>query len=276
MTSFVQRFYILNVFIAFMLLIATKLWPESRILLKATIENGPYEVATALILLFGGIALIIKAIANKAPKNLLTLAQVSLGFLCIVGAGEEISWGQHWLQFESSDFFQQHNQQQETNLHNLMDPVLFSTLINIVIYGGFTLIPFLHWAFPNNPMSQKLQEKKLLTFMPGIRVAIFLMLANCFHGWLIPATYSDSIVLICCWLLGCCVMFRQRTRVESFDWFAMGFCIAGFVICLLVADIFKHANLQYEIRECFTAFVIVVWALGWKELDQPAIPQSDP
>lgn len=265
MNTKIQRFYLLNVGIAFGVLIASKLAPDTRLLLKATIENGPYEVATALILLGGGLALLRQATIRESSTQWLTLAQVGMGLLCLVGAGEEISWGQHWIQFESSDFFQQHNQQQETNLHNLMDPVLFSTMINIVIYGGFTLVPFLNWAFPKNRISLTLENKNLLIFMPSIHVALFLMLANCFHGWLIPATYSDSLVLIFCWLLAGSLMLWKKKHVTRFDWFCLAFCGVGFVICLFVADIFKHANLQYEIRECFTAFVLVLWALSWRD-----------
>ena len=33
--------------------------------------------------------------------------------------GEEISWGQHFFNWESPGFFENKNNQQETNLHNI-------------------------------------------------------------------------------------------------------------------------------------------------------------
>ena len=37
-----------------------------------------------------------------------------------MAAGEEVSWGQRIIGWESGEFFLQHNKQEETNLHNLM------------------------------------------------------------------------------------------------------------------------------------------------------------
>lgn len=42
-----------------------------------------------------------------------------LAMACFYVIGEEISWGQRLLSFASPEFFQQHNLQQEANLHNL-------------------------------------------------------------------------------------------------------------------------------------------------------------
>lgn len=41
----------------------------------------------------------------------------SLG--CVYFAGEEISWGQHFMGWSSPEFFRVHNIQSETNIHNL-------------------------------------------------------------------------------------------------------------------------------------------------------------
>ncbi len=48
------------------------------------------------------------------------------------GAGEEISWGQRILGIESPEFFQTHNGQGETNLHNL---VVGGVGVNKLIFG---------------------------------------------------------------------------------------------------------------------------------------------
>ncbi len=43
-----------------------------------------------------------------------------LAVACFYTVMEEISWGQRIIGFESSEFFKEHNQQGETNLHNLL------------------------------------------------------------------------------------------------------------------------------------------------------------
>ncbi len=44
---------------------------------------------------------------------------VGLGAFFFVAFGEEASWGQHWLGFDTPEELKQINAQQETNLHNL-------------------------------------------------------------------------------------------------------------------------------------------------------------
>ena len=267
-------FFNLNVLLGFAILVITYLAPDTRLLARASIENGPYEVATAVILLTGSIWLFRCGLKRLAAgrDTLMLLACFGMALLCFVGAGEEISWGQHWLRFEAGEFFKTHNHQQEANLHNLIPAVAFSTAINVVIYGGFTLLPLLHWANPGSPVSRQLHQWQLARFIPSLDVALMLTLANCFHAWLIPATYSDTAVLLLCWLLAAGVMLWQKDRVRGYQWFMLTLSLAGFLVCLWVRDIFRHHNMQYELRECFTAFVIVIWAAGWA--GQPTRLQS--
>ena len=51
-----------------------------------------------------------------------------IGICFFIFAFEEISWGQSLLKFDSPTFFKTHNYQQETNLHNFLNPVLTSPL----------------------------------------------------------------------------------------------------------------------------------------------------
>lgn len=50
------------------------------------------------------------------PRRLLL---AGLGLFFLLAGGEEASWGQHWLGFETPAELKQINAQQETNLHNL-------------------------------------------------------------------------------------------------------------------------------------------------------------
>lgn len=262
------RFYLCNILLAFAILIITKLWPESHLLAKASIENGPYEVATALILMLGAVALSWQLIRRSHTDWRMRAALVAMAAICFLGAGEEISWGQHWLKFQTSEFFTTHNHQRETNLHNLIPAVVFSTAINVVIYSVFTLFPVIHWAFPKNPLSNKISRWGFSPWIPNLDIGLMMLLASCFHAWLIPATYSDTAVLIFCWLIAAGLMIgRGRSantlQITREQWLMLGLTVVGFALCVWLADIFRYHNMQYEIRECFTAYIIVIWALSW-------------
>jgi hypothetical protein len=82
-------------------------------------EDGPVETLTALTLgasaLFAGsLALGYRALDRVKARTWLLLACALL-----FGALEEISWGQRIFGWESPEWFQLHNAQAETNLHNL-------------------------------------------------------------------------------------------------------------------------------------------------------------
>ncbi len=69
-----------------------------------------------------------------------------LALACFYVVGEEISWGQRLLSFETPQFFQRHNLQQEVNLHNfLTGPVATwpKRIIEVLLVGcllGYGLI----------------------------------------------------------------------------------------------------------------------------------------
>jgi hypothetical protein len=52
----------------------------------------------------------------KAKRNIFFLM---LGLICLFAAGEEISWGQRLFGFETTEYFYEHNEQEEMNIHNL-------------------------------------------------------------------------------------------------------------------------------------------------------------
>lgn len=68
----------------------------------------------------------------KFSKGIERLSFVALAIICFAIAGEEISWGQWFLHWETPEQIASVNLQNETNLHNVVDPRLYD-----VIYQGF-------------------------------------------------------------------------------------------------------------------------------------------
>lgn len=96
-------------------------------------EDGVIEWLTVLGLALTSIACFRRVVLLKGEKSRLFLFMtILLGLAFFFGAGEEISWGQRIFNTQSSEFFQQHNAQGETNLHNL---VVGGKKINKIIFG---------------------------------------------------------------------------------------------------------------------------------------------
>lgn len=83
-------------------------------------EFGVLENLTVLLLGMAvvlGIRIVLHSAALPHPGLRWWIVLLSLG--CFYFAGEELSWGQHYAGWESSEFWQTVNRQQETNLHNI-------------------------------------------------------------------------------------------------------------------------------------------------------------
>jgi len=106
-------------------------------------ESGFIENATALILIpaaFFALGIALRLYRQLGPLYLVWFASVAL--VCIGFAGEEISWGQHWLGWSSPDYFVEHNRQGETNFHNLnihFGRIVKSLLTLAIIIGGLVM-----------------------------------------------------------------------------------------------------------------------------------------
>ncbi len=62
---------------------------------------------------------------------------------CVYFAGEEASWGQHWFGWETSEYFQSINDQQETNFHNtsIFLDRLPKAIVSLLIFIGGVVVP---------------------------------------------------------------------------------------------------------------------------------------
>ncbi len=103
-----------------------------------TSEAGPVENLTVAMLLAGAFICFrrVRRLAGRRP-GLFVAATALLGVLYVLAAGEELSWGQHFLGFKAPEFFQSHNAQHETNFHNIM---VNGVKLNRLIFGTGLLI----------------------------------------------------------------------------------------------------------------------------------------
>ena len=99
---------------------------DSERVIQMSKEDGFIETGTAIFYFAAGCLLIMLFINSKSENKTYFLLKkrniflLLLGILCIVFAGEEISWGQRIFNVKSSEFFNKYNWQQEINVHNLV------------------------------------------------------------------------------------------------------------------------------------------------------------
>lgn len=115
------------------------------------IEDGPVEWGTAILLFLA--AVILFRNAGSLWRRRLKRSALITGFYALVfifGAGEEISWGQRIFDWKAGEFLQQHNQQNETNLHNLivgerqLTKTLFGPILTLILLLYLVVLPVLY------------------------------------------------------------------------------------------------------------------------------------
>ena len=100
-------------------------------------ENGFVENMQSLFLLIS-IILLLKARKNFLQNKLISFFLTIKILALIYFLGEEISWGQHFFKWDTTQWFKIHNNQDETNLHNISN--LFDQLPRGLVAIWCTLV----------------------------------------------------------------------------------------------------------------------------------------
>lgn len=113
-----------------------------------TSEAGPVENLTVVMLLAGAFICFLRVRRLAGRRAWLFVAATALlGVLYVLAAGEELSWGQHFLGYKAPEFFKSHNAQGETNFHNMMvsgvklNRLIFGTGLFIFVLGYCVVLP---------------------------------------------------------------------------------------------------------------------------------------
>jgi hypothetical protein len=240
--------------------LVSRLGVDESMLARWTEEGGPFENATVAALLLFGIGCWMVA-WRSSRKSLDRVLLALLGFLLVVAAMEEMSWGQRVVGFETPDSLEALNYQGEFNIHNLVDSEIFAALVHtpvyLLIYG-----PMLIALFPtifNRPVVRLVRD---VPMPDGHNVLIFIF-GTGLHAWAAPITLADSIACLAALVLFGLVMWRRpgfRANGELAHWILVA--IATLVFALSYS-IFRYENMQYEIRELVVVIGVAYWLAGW-------------
>ncbi|MFP6662884.1 MAG: hypothetical protein VCC00_01615 [Deltaproteobacteria bacterium] len=180
----------------------------------------------------------------------------------LVAAAEEISWGQQVFGFGSGDFFRAHNLQRETNLHNLMPASISSSIINTTIYALFLWLPCWIRLAPGGRLDVFAQRHELRPFLPGIRTMLIFAFASTLQAYFLWVTWTDTLALaVTLFLLG--LVLRRTPDTASEDRLHFACLVACTLLFGLHHEVFRFANMQYEIRELLVVLGCLHWLSGW-------------
>ena len=220
-----------------------------------TIENGFFEIVSVVLLWVISIYGIVTAIKNhKTVSKIALVFIISFTFIAFIGGMEEISWGQQFFHFESSEFFLKENLQKETNLHNLMDATIFSGIIYFAIYTFFIFTPLLYKLF-----YFQLQKFKLLKYFDisphTILVAIF---ASMFQIYFYDniGSWADIISYFIALIVFAYYLWKYPTTL----WLKLhyGFLVVATTLSMWSHEVYRFKNMQYEIRESFVVLAALL------------------
>ena len=103
----------------------------------------------------------------RSPRFLFIVGFLTL--FCFFGAGEEISWGQRIVGFESPEFFADNNSQQETGIHNLEITIGEKTYkLNRIVFGRGIAILFFIYLAVMTPLYRKVPT--VTSFIDGFAI----------------------------------------------------------------------------------------------------------
>ena len=129
-------------------------------------ENGIVENIQSLFLFFS-ICFLIKARSFYKNIKIINYFLLIKIFALIYYLGEEISWGQHFFKWNTPEIFNELNNQNETNFHNisnLLDQVPRSL---VILWCGF--IPLVFYFFRKK---FRLSNKLNLIILPNLKLLV--------------------------------------------------------------------------------------------------------
>ena len=102
------------------------------------LENGFVEILQVILLILS-IIYILKSYNKILEKKFISIFLIFKVLALFYYLGEEISWGQHFFNWSSPEWFLKNNNQNETNLHNITN--LLDQLPRSLVLVWCTLIP---------------------------------------------------------------------------------------------------------------------------------------
>ncbi len=142
---------------------------------RFVVEDGFVEWGTSIALFVGFIVSIRRFLRARHRFDWRgKLILLFVAFVCLFGAGEEISWGQRVLGIETPASFKERNAQEEFNLHNLTFEWNGETVkINKLVFGRGLTVALLTYLFVMGPLYRRHAGFRRFIDRLGIPIATY-------------------------------------------------------------------------------------------------------
>lgn len=245
------------------------LWPDFAVLLiRDESRNWNYRrgiFIKSAFQLIACVTFVIVAIKSKKKKryaNIVVLALLAL--ITFMMIGEELSWGQRIIGWETPTDYAEINMQGETNLHNLATQLFQNTLY----FGGWILLVAL--PFFRKYIDKFLAKFKKVSFLRGfLPPTYFVLIFAAAYGLVDPIAaptgirYSSILFSI----LGTAALLiytiiPARGNIANMICLTLGSFIAALFLNLFVSQVWQiNHGAPTEYLELFISFGIMLWAL---------------
>ena len=235
----------------------TRYGDEPTLLAAATREGGPFETLSVVALLALAVWSLVRsrrAGQMSMPRRLL----IAVGLLALLGALEELSWGQHLVGFDTPGILRHINAQGESNLHNLIDSQIFSALVHVPVYLLFVFPPLVLAVIPGAAARWPLSRVPESWLADGHTVLMFCFGAA-LHDWQALITLPDTVALLLALVLFPLAVRRGVFPAAAGLWMHWLLVLAATAVFVSASGVFAYQNLQYEIRELIAVLGVFYW-----------------
>jgi hypothetical protein len=138
-----KKFIFLSAPFCFLVFLIIRIWPFD-FFLNMVLEDHFVENTQFFVILFASPLAVITARLLWSKNRLLSTIYILLGLTSIFIAGDEISWGQRILHFQTPSNISVHNNQNEFTVHNLDEFAKYTWggYLTLSIYGSFSWLLF--------------------------------------------------------------------------------------------------------------------------------------
>lgn len=222
----------------------------------ATKENGFFESISALLLFIMAIYGFVWIYKNSSVKRWLLICVGLFSFLCLIASLEEISWGQHIFHFSSGEYFKTHNNQHETNMHNLIPSEIFSSIIYFAVYTFYVFMPL----FLRLLAKKQDKLKHFLSFIPPLHVTLMILFASSFQIYFYDdfGVLADMITLLVGVILFI-IVAKITSKIDKLILLHFSFVMLSIAFFMYSHKVFDFFNNQYEIREMFVVLATFIY-----------------
>ena len=236
-------------------------------------EDGIIETSSALLLVCAAVLLLFHAIRAFQSKQLIISGLLFLaGILCIVFAGEEISWGQRMLYIESNDFMKQHNWQGEMNFHNLQ-----TDIFNIAFHAGafmfLVIMPLFRATFLRLFRWARMLALTAFIAPRWIAYPSFLLIGMLDPRFIFlvekPWAAACYLFILSVGIVALLVVaYRAQQQNDKVVPYLLGVSLLGIFLGILASytqAVDYNPNTISEYKECFIALGLFLFAASWRQ-----------